>query len=1161
MTDATFGSYAIPSNRYNILERIGKGGMGEVHRALDRLSGEFIALKSVRVSPTFLLFASKTDHDDNLVALANEFATLASLRHPNIISVLDYGFDTEKRPFYTMELLANPQTIVEASEDLDDTDRIQLIIQVLQALTYLHRRGVVHRDLKPGNILVVDGHVYVLDFGLAAAREAAEGAAGTLSYMAPEVISQKRASPLSDLYSLGVVAYRMFAGHLPYELEDIMNLFRQAPDLSAIEDPALAAVIGRLLSKFPEDRYRHAEHTIEAFCRAVDLPVPSDNSVIRDSFLQSAKFIGREAELEQLMDSFKNASNRRGALWFVTGESGVGKTRLLDELRIRTLVRGAQVVKGQAIRDGGLPFQLWRDAVRRMVITTPLSDKEASILKAIVPDIGRLLDRDIEDAPTIRSTSALQRLVLTIVELFKRQGQPVVLLLEDLQWTDESIIIIQQLNRIIEEIPLLIVGTYRSDEASTIVKSLPQGKMLHLGRLQNDEIAELSQSMLGETGAHEEVLDLLKRETEGNAFFLVEVVRALAEDVGRLSDIGRLTLPEHMMVGGIQNVVKRRIEQVPDWAKPLLQLSAVVGRELDLNVLDKLTANIEPIDMRRWLSVCNDAAVIEIKDEKWRFSHDKVREFLIEEIEDSVLANMHQAVAIAFQSVHGDDDAYAATLAEHWHKAGNTLAAVKYTIKACDVLQRIGNYTELIRLGERALIQLNEITNIEEVEQYRLRLLLELAETYERISEFKKSQDYFTQGLTFAQHLKDEISIAIAHNGISAMSWRRGNLHEAEEAAQSALTISRELNLRYEESKALGSLAVLSQLRGNGIQALDYNIRSLKIREDIQDQHGIANVLNNLGIMSDMGGNHKQAINYFERSLASHQELGEKHGEARILNNLGNAYQQLQELDKARDYYNDSLAIRRQVGDRKGVSMSLNNLGSVEMRLKNYGNAKSYFIQSIDLKREISDRIGESTIYDNLGNLARLMGNYPEALEWFEMGYQLSIEISSFKNAGRNLTGQGLVAYDQRNYITAVENFKQAFDLAVEHNDTTGIILNQSYLVSAYLRQHHLDRALEMLLEALDLGMQTHSPSLHITIISVGIEYAANTAPQPAIARWAGLVLSHYTSTEDSIHLVKQILPVLRVLVGENTDEYMKEGELLTIPDVLSELEKLIKQD
>src|SRR4051812_21003911 len=178
--------------RYQLLDKLGAGGMGVVYRATDRLTGQTVALKQVIPStidpdtaPTIYLGKESSFQ----LALAQEFRTLASLRHPNIISVLDYGFDQTRQPYFTMDLLENAVTINEAAVGLPLAEKIDLIIQTLRALTYLHRRAILHLDLKPGNVMVTDGQVKVLDFGLSSGRnESHRETTGTLAYMAPEIM-------------------------------------------------------------------------------------------------------------------------------------------------------------------------------------------------------------------------------------------------------------------------------------------------------------------------------------------------------------------------------------------------------------------------------------------------------------------------------------------------------------------------------------------------------------------------------------------------------------------------------------------------------------------------------------------------------------------------------------------------------------------------------------------------------------------------------------------------------------------------------------------------------------------------------------------------------------------------------------------------------------
>src|SRR5690606_19532390 len=145
-----------------------------------------------------------------------------------------------------------------------------------------------------------------------------------------------------------------------------------------------------------------------------------ETAAIRESFLQSAQFVGRDAELKELTNALKEAIASRGSAWLIGGESGVGKSRLMDELRTRALVQGALVLRGQGVSGGGLPYQFWREPLRRLVLAMEIDELEAGILKDLIPDIEHLLERTIPDPIPLDGSAYQQRLFATIVSIFRR---------------------------------------------------------------------------------------------------------------------------------------------------------------------------------------------------------------------------------------------------------------------------------------------------------------------------------------------------------------------------------------------------------------------------------------------------------------------------------------------------------------------------------------------------------------------------------------------------------------------------------------------------------------------------------------------------------------------------------------------------------------------
>src|SRR5262245_32644922 len=210
----------------------------------------------------------------------------------------------------------------------------------------------------------------VLDFGLSihtAERERADWA-GTLLYMAPEVLRGDAPSERCDLYALGMIAYELLTGAYPFPERDAAAVSHEImhtplPRPGDVVDPRLRPILQRLLAKQPADRYADAGEVIAALAANLDLPLAEETVVTRESFLQSAPLVGRDRELAACIGAVRGALDGKGAAWRVAGESGVGKSRLLDEVRTLALVEGMLVVRGQAMRDGGGPYHPWRELV------------------------------------------------------------------------------------------------------------------------------------------------------------------------------------------------------------------------------------------------------------------------------------------------------------------------------------------------------------------------------------------------------------------------------------------------------------------------------------------------------------------------------------------------------------------------------------------------------------------------------------------------------------------------------------------------------------------------------------------------------------------------------------------------------------------------------
>lgn len=1030
-------------NRYVLHHKLGAGGMGMVYLATDRLTGDRVALKRVITGDTFdpATFQSAR-FDEMRLALAHEFQLLASLRHPHIISVLDYGFEGMHQPYFTMELMENALTILDAGRNKSPAFQIDLLLQTLQALAYLHRRGVLHRDLKPGNVLVdvKSERVRVVDFGLSVNRAKHQQSGigrtvGTLAYMAPEVLDNLNFSTVSDLYALGIMAYELLVGRHPFNVGNpavlIHDILSTLPDFSAVDHKRLSVVLQRLLAKDPAARFGTAEEAIEALSHAVEREPPRETVAIRESFLQAAEFVGRDEELARLETALAETLDGRGSVWLVGGESGVGKSRLLNELRTRAMVRGTMTLYGQGVAEGGRTYQLWREPVRRLALAVELSDLEAGILKAIVPDIGELLGRDVPDAPEMDAQAAQHRLLVTINALFSKAiaRQPVVLFLEDLQWAVESLDALRQLYRwqshaleIGEMVPLLVIGSYRDDERPGLPDELPEGvELIRLARLSPGAIAELSGSMLGEMGRKPRVLELLQRETEGNVFFLVEVVRTMAEEAGGLGDVGRTSLPETVFAGGVQKIVRRRFARVREADRPLLRLAAVAGRELDLDVLRYAAPDV---DLGTWLTTCANVAVLEPLGQRWRFSHDKIREALLADLGEQEREELNRRIAEAIEALYPDNIDYAAVLAQHWRQAGNRDKEAHYIRILGEQLLSVSAFQDAMDAFEQALALLpaHELS-------VRAEIYVKMGVTCHGLSEFPESHEHFEKALEYARrsgNLKVELR---ALRGLGASAWWHGDEAKGWRYLEEGMALAKETGEQAAIAGFLGAMGVFVRLRGKYEQAKQYHEESLAIYRTLDHAYGIADALNNLGSIVWTQGNYEESKRYRAESLAIFERLGDRRGISIAFNNLGNiAWVQGRYAD-AEDYYKQSLAIAREIGSRNSIGVALNNLGGVTAAQDKYGEALGYYEQSLAIRRDIGDLRGIASTYSDMGRFYTLQGQLETARRYLRDALRRAASIEATPYVVRTLVRFGVV-YMQTGEC---ERSAELLGLVIEH--------------------------------------------------------------------------------------------------------------------------------
>ena len=270
----------VVDERYRILARVGSGGMADVYCAEDLQLGRKVALK--------LLYRRFAEDDEFVERFRREASSAAGLQHPNVVQVYDRG-EWDETYYIAMEFVdgRSIKQIVRADGPLDPDHAIDLTIQVLRAERYAHKRGIVHRDIKPQNVLVdEEGRAKVTDFGIAraGASDMTETGSimGTAQYLSPEQAQGHPVTARSDLYSTGIVLYEMLTGHVPFDGESAVAIalkqVAEAPvppgELNPRVSPALEATVMRALEKDPAYRYADADEFIAALQAAREGSLP-----------------------------------------------------------------------------------------------------------------------------------------------------------------------------------------------------------------------------------------------------------------------------------------------------------------------------------------------------------------------------------------------------------------------------------------------------------------------------------------------------------------------------------------------------------------------------------------------------------------------------------------------------------------------------------------------------------------------------------------------------------------------------------------------------------------------------------------------------------------------------------------------------------------------
>jgi len=744
------------NDRFEVLARIGAGGMGVVYRAHDRDRNARVALKTLRALTA-----------DGILRFKNEFRALQDLQHPNLVNLGELISDGGQW-FFTMELVegvdflswvrpvmgfhARPASSdfamstapsgattlppdggrlayeARAGEamrpELDEVRLRAALEQLGRGFSVLHAAGKVHRDIKPSNVLVTrDGRVVLLDFGLAtevgAGGHSELNVVGTADYMAPEQAASRSLGPPADWYSLGVMLYEALTGKLPFsgaplevliakqrgEPPSVLQVARQAPR-------DLATLCDALLARDPAARPSGAE-----VMRALGADRPDE---VRPT-AASAPFVGRARELDQLRGAF--AASREGPVSvLVQGESGVGKSALVRQLleRLRAEVRGVVVLAGRCYERESVPYKALDgviDALARWMMRIPaveaaaLLPLRANLLAQVFPVLKRVevIAKAPGGAPApVDPVELRRRTFLALRELFVRASarHPLAIAIDDLQWADgDSLALLSEILQPPDAPSLLLVATVRFTEGSgpgSVASNLATAlagdvRHLPLERLTPDESRQLVTLLAERSHAGRLSADSTRAiadEAGGHPLFIDELVRHVTAGGEALRD--KLHLEDALWA---------RVCRLDEGERKLLELVTVAGGPLPLSAAARaLIDGGEPdaAAAARLASLLRGANLVRSSggtDEALEPYHDRVRAAVCAHLDAPSLKALHRKLALALEPQHADPE----TLSLHFRGAGEPLKAAHYADLAAAEAARALAFERAVSLYRMAL--------------------------------------------------------------------------------------------------------------------------------------------------------------------------------------------------------------------------------------------------------------------------------------------------------------------------------------------------------------------------------------------------------------------------------------------------------------------------
>jgi DNA-binding CsgD family transcriptional regulator len=763
-------------------------------------------------------------------------------------------------------------------------------------------------------------------------------------------------------------------------------------------------------------------------------------------------FVGRHAELQALRQFIDQMQSRRGQAVLIAGEAGIGKSRLLAEVQTYAVAQGCLPFRISCFQsDSALPYAPLFAPLQSYLWPAAQSSHSPQFF-SLLEELALLLP---ELAPASSPLSARlyshhlepeqkkYRLLMTLNDIFAQLAteQPLVMLVEDVHWSDESTLeFLLHLMRRAATLPIVFLLTYRSDEIGPELRRwLAQldrehrSHDLHLARFSRPEVDTLLQAILRlERPPHPHLLETLYTLTEGNPFFVEELLKSMIlsgrvevqEGRWESKPIGELEIPRT-----VQASVQQRSEQLSPDARRVVHLAAVMGRHFDFTALQALTQHSEFELLALMKELIAAQLIIEESEERFVFRHALTRQALYNNLLARERRLYHEAIARTLERIYSPNlERWSADLAYHFYEAAAWEQALFYSMQAGEharMLYALRPALEHFTRGIEAARQLDR--------SLPLALLRARGLTYEMLGELRLALADLESVLRQAQLAEDQPAEWQALLDLGLL-WTGQSYEQAGHFYQRAFELAQTMGQPAALANSLNCLGNWHLNLGRPPEAHRYHQEALTLFQQLQDHRGIADTLDLLGMASYLGADLVQGTRDYQQAVELFHSQGQQHGLISSLTTLtmrAPTYQTdtmvpaMESLMEAAQDGERALKIAREIGHRSGELYAMIMLGICLGSQGAYQPAFELAQQSLTLAHEIDHRQWITAAHVALGALYTEVLALPQAMQELQQAFEAAKEIQSLHWV-QNAVSFLVLAYVRQGEFAQAERVLQA---------------------------------------------------------------------------------------------------------------------------------------